>query len=46
MIPALMGNVADFDMRILPALNVVSEKEVGTNEQINVTRTEIYFCLG
>ena len=37
MIPALMGMLLTLICGFLPALNVVSEKEVGTIEQINVT---------
>ena len=36
-IPALMVMLLTLDLWFLPALNVVSEKEVGTIEQINVT---------
>ncbi len=37
MIPALMGMILTLLCGFLPALNIVSEKEVGTIEQINVT---------
>lgn len=37
MIPALMAMLLTLICGFLPALNVVSEKEVGTIEQINVT---------
>ncbi len=37
MIPALMAMLLTLLCGLLPALNVVSEKEVGTIEQINVT---------
>lgn len=37
MIPALMGMLLTLICGFLPALNVVSEKEIGTIEQMNVT---------
>ncbi len=37
MIPALMVMLLTLICGFLPALNIVSEKEVGTIEQINVT---------
>ena len=43
MIPALMVMLLTLICGFLPALNVVGEKEVGTIEQINVTRRQVHF---
>lgn len=47
MIPALMVMLLTLICGFLPALNIVSEKEVGTIEQINVTLgSEVYLYFG
>lgn len=47
MVPALMVMLITMLCGFLPALNIVSEKEIGTIEQINVTPVgKLYFVLG